>query len=144
MFTFNRKSTNPEVADLASKQNQFCGRLDLNPVSDVEATILLNFGSEGAVMFLEIRKGRAKHLKRTVIEPVFVVGANRQCDMVLGDNQFGPIHFYILKRDGRTTIRKIGYQPEISVNGSTVDNSVDVEDGDRIRTGPFEFVVKAA
>ena len=95
-------------------------------------------------MILEIRRGRAKNLRRTVVEPVFVVGTNQECDMVLGDKQFAPIHFYLLKRSDRTTIRKVGPSPDISVNGSAVRGSSDIQAGDRIRTGPFEFVVKAA
>ncbi len=95
-------------------------------------------------MILEIRRGRAKNLARTVAEPVFVVGANRECDMVLGDNQFDPIHFYIIQRGERSQIRKVGDFPDISVNGNAVSATSDIQHGDRIRTGPFEFVVKAA
>lgn len=95
-------------------------------------------------MILEIRRGRARNLHRSVLEPVFVVGANEECDMVLGDQQFAPIHFYLLQRDGRATIRKVGFRPDISVNGSEIDGTAVIQDGDRIRTGPFEFLVKAA
>lgn len=95
-------------------------------------------------MILEIRRGRAKNLERSVLEPVFVVGANQECDMVLGDQQFAPIHFYLLQRDGHATIRKVGFRPDISVNGNEIDRSAVIQNGDRIRTGPFEFVVKAA
>ena len=94
-------------------------------------------------MILEIRRGRARNRARTVCEPIFVVGGNNQCDMVLGDCQFGPIHFYLLNRDGRTTIRTVATEPAISVNGELTTSGA-LQDGDRIRTGPYEFVVKAA
>lgn len=94
-------------------------------------------------MILEIRRGRARNRERQVIEPMFLVGTNTDCDMVLGDTQFAPIHFYILSRDGRTTIRRVGAKPEVTVNGKLL-RSTSISDGDRIRTGPYEFLVKSA
>ena len=94
-------------------------------------------------MILEIRRGQAKNCERTVCEPVFMVGSNNDCDMVLGDNQFAPIHFFLLNRDGETTIRCLGHAPDVTVNGQDVANRP-LSDGDRIRTGPYEFVVRAA
>ena len=94
-------------------------------------------------MFLEIRRGKARHRQRPVSEPVFVVGSSRDCDMVLGDPQFGPIHFFLLSRNGETTIRTLQRRPDITVNGVEA-SSHRVQDGDRIRTGPYEFVVRAA
>ena len=97
-----------------------------------------------APMVLEIRRGQAKRLIRDISQPVFVVGSGEDCDMVLGDKQFPPIHFFVLHRNGRTTLRHVGSQPELTVNGKTPRSSATIEPGDRIRTGPFEFVVKAA
>lgn len=94
-------------------------------------------------MILEIRRGRAKQKERPVTEPMFLVGGNSDCDMVLGDPQFQPVHFYILSRNGTSSIRRVGPAPELSVNGKLVRSSI-LADGDRIRTGPYEFVVKAA
>ena len=94
-------------------------------------------------MILEIRRGRAKNRERLVVEPMFLVGANLDCDMVLGDAQFPPIHFYILNRNGQTTIRRVGARPEVTVNGK-LRHSGTICDGDRIRTGPYEFLVKSA
>ena len=94
-------------------------------------------------MFLEIRRGRANHRLRQVTEPVFVVGSNKDCDMVLGDPQFGPIHFFLLSRNGETTIRSLERRPDLTVNGVQA-NSESIKEGDRIRTGPYEFVVRAA
>ena len=94
-------------------------------------------------MILQIRRGRAKNLDRAICEPVFVVGANSQCDMILGDHQFPPIHFYVLQRRGQTILRKVGVTPAISINGE-LKTSTALQDGDRIRTGPYEFVVRAA
>lgn len=94
-------------------------------------------------MLLEIRRGQAQHRMRAVIEPVFVVGAEPTCDMVLGDLQFSPVHFYLLNRCGRTTLRCVGRAPEVTINGEA-KQSATIFDGDRIRTGPFEFVVRAA
>lgn len=64
--------------------------------------------------------------------------------MVLGDNQFPVIHFYLLTRGAETIIRPICTQPELTVNGQPQQTALTVTSGDRIRTGPFEFLVKAA
>lgn len=95
------------------------------------------------LMNLEIRRGRANNNLRIVSKPVFLVGANPDCDMVLGDPQFGPIHFFLLNRNGKTTIGRVADEPQITVNGNDRLNG-GLEDGDRIRTGPYEFVVRAA
>ena len=95
-------------------------------------------------MILEIRRGQAKNLNRTITEPVFLVGTSEDCDMVLGDQQFPAIHFYLLRRQGRTIIRPTVSQPELTLNGKPQRSAASVSPGDRIRTGPFEFVVKAA
>lgn len=95
-------------------------------------------------MILEIRRGQAKQLKRSITEPVFLVGTDEGCDMVLGDRQFPVIHFYVLTRDGRTTIRPAARHPELTVNGRPQKSATTISPGDRIRTGPFEFLVKAA
>ena len=94
-------------------------------------------------MNFEIRQGIARKRLRIVSEPVFLVGANGDCDLVLGDPQFSPIHFYLLRRDGVTLLRRVGLSPEVSINGRVANTAI-IHEGDRIRTGPFEFVVRAA
>lgn len=95
-------------------------------------------------MILQIKRGKAKNLNRTVTEPIFLVGSSDDCDMVLGDRQFPPIHFYLLHRNDRTVIRSTASHPELTVNGHTQRTAKPLQPGDRIRTGPYEFVVKAA
>ncbi len=95
-------------------------------------------------MILEIKRGQAKHRRRIITEPVFLVGASDCCDMVLGDQQFPSIHFYMLYRHGRTIIRPTTSHPELTLNGRPQHRAVSVAPGDRIRTGPYEFVLKAA
>jgi predicted component of type VI protein secretion system len=46
----------------------------------------------------------------------------------------------LFRRPGQVTLRRLGFEPELSVNGCVVD-FVSLADGDRIRTGPFEFRV---
>jgi predicted component of type VI protein secretion system len=95
-------------------------------------------------VILEIKRGQAKNLKRTITEPVFLVGNSEDCDLVLGDQQFPAIHFYILYRQGRTILRPTSSFPELTLNGRLQNSAGSVSPGDRIRTGPYEFVVKAA
>ena len=94
-------------------------------------------------MLLEIRRGQAKRRTRSITVPMFLVGTETSCDMVLGDSQFSPVHFYLLTREGHTTLRCLSDTPDVTING-TAKFSSPIFAGDRIRTGPFEFVVKAA
>ena len=94
-------------------------------------------------MLLAIRRGKAKNKTRVVTRPVFIVGGNRDCDMVLGDPQFAPMHFYLFHRNGATTLRCLSGFPEVTINGKR-KRAASIHDGDRIRTGCYEFVFKAA
>ena len=92
-------------------------------------------------MILEIRRGRAAHLHRPVREPLFLVGTSPDCDMVLGDAQFASVHFYLLSRNGHTSLRRVVSAPELTVNGKELPSAI-LSDGDRIRTGSYEFLVR--
>jgi hypothetical protein len=77
---------------------------------------------------------------RQVGGPVYVVGAAMDSDLVLGDLQFPDLHFYLLVAKGIVSLRHLGDDPEITVNGR-VAHRTRLLDGDRIRTGPFEFLL---
>ena len=87
---------------------------------------------------LTIHRGRAQRLVRRVTGPVFTIGAAETCDMVLGDVQFPDVHSYVCIRVGVVSMRYLGEGPTVTVNGREVRWG-ELRDGDRIRTGPFEF-----
>jgi predicted component of type VI protein secretion system len=89
---------------------------------------------------LEILRGRAKNSLRDVATPAFLIGAAADCDLVLGDPQFPEVHSYLLLSEKGVILRHLGFQPETAVNGEIVAQATLV-DGDRIRTGPYEFQV---
>jgi hypothetical protein len=90
---------------------------------------------------LEIRRGKARNLVRKVFGPVYLIGRARDCDLVLGDEQFPEAYAYVFVSDPAVTLRRLGAGPDLTVNGRVVQN-VELRDGDRIRTGPFEFHVR--
>jgi hypothetical protein len=71
---------------------------------------------------------------------VYLAGSAADCDLVLGDMQFPDAHFYLLVGRGTVSLRHLGESPEITVNGR-VATATRLLDGDRIRTGPFEFLL---
>jgi hypothetical protein len=89
-------------------------------------------------VLLEIRRGAVRHRLRPVTGPVYLIGASAECDLVLGDPQFPEIHAYLLVSDEEVLLRYLGIGPEITVDGRPVQ-AVQLLDGDRLRTGPFEF-----
>lgn len=90
---------------------------------------------------LVITRGRARHRVRSVTAPVFMIGTAPDCDLVLGDDRFPEVHAYLLVGQGPVLLRWLGLDPEITVNGAKVDH-VSLRDMDRIRTGPYEFLVR--
>jgi pSer/pThr/pTyr-binding forkhead associated (FHA) protein len=88
--------------------------------------------------WLEIRRGAARQRLRPVRGPVYLIGASADCDLVLGDPQFPPVHAYLRVRDDRVLLRYLGAGPEITVDGRPVE-AAELLHGDRLRTGPFEF-----
>jgi hypothetical protein len=91
-------------------------------------------------VLLEIRRGAARHRLRPVLGPVYLIGTSAECDLVLADPQFPEIHAYLLVSDEGVLLRYLGIGPEITVDGRPVE-AVQLLDGDRLRTGPFEFRV---
>lgn len=89
-------------------------------------------------VLLEIRRGAARHKLRPVAGPVYLIGRSDGCDLVLADPQFPEIHAYLLISEGRVLIRRLGEGPEITVDGRPIE-AAELFNGDRLRTGPFEF-----
>ncbi len=90
---------------------------------------------------LMINRGRARHRVRPVRPPVFLIGSAADCDLVLGDQRFADVHAYLLVGTGRVSLRWLGLEPELTVNGAPATH-VRLEDDDRIRMGPYEFILR--
>ena len=90
--------------------------------------------------YLEITRGTAKRPMRSVREPVYLIGRSHDCDLVLGDAQFGDVPAYLFPNGDQLSLRWLGDGPEVTVNGEKSMSTV-LHDEDRIRTGPFEFFV---
>jgi len=69
---------------------------------------------------------------------VFLIGGARDCDLVLGDPQFPEIHAYLFITEDGVSVRHLGAGPDLTVDGRVV-HCTWLDDGARIRTGPFEF-----
>lgn len=89
---------------------------------------------------LEITRGQARHKLRRLKEATYLFGSSENCDLVLGDPQFPEVHGYILVTPEGVSIRHLGAQPVLTVEGEPV-TSTGLKHNDRIRTGPFEFRV---
>ena len=85
-----------------------------------------------------ILRGLARQKHRPIHGPAFLIGRASDCDLVLGDPQFADVHACVLMCRGGLWIRHLGFSPEITVNGQPI-NRMQLLDGDRIRTGPYEF-----
>ncbi|MCC9605279.1 FHA domain-containing protein [Blastopirellula sp. JC732] len=87
---------------------------------------------------LLIRRGRAEKPSRPINAPLFLIGSDADCDLVLGDPQFPGSYAYIFHRGSQLTFRWLGEGPELTVNGEAFSDGKLVN-GDRIRCGPYEF-----
>jgi hypothetical protein len=89
---------------------------------------------------LEIVRGQARNMLRPVQVPAFLIGSADDCDLVLGDPQFPDLHSYLRVEAQRVTLRYLGFQPALTLNGLAV-TTAELTQGDRIRSGPYEFLV---
>ena len=89
---------------------------------------------------LEIMRGRAKQMRRPVTGPAFLIGAAKDCDLVLGDPQFPAVHTYLRRDENGCSIRSLGFAPQLYVNGRPVE-AAHLANGDILRLGPYEFRV---
>lgn len=92
---------------------------------------------------LTITQGKTAWPHRGVRQRVFTIGRGSECDLVLGDPQFPEIHCYLWFRDGELRLRALTDQPLLTVNGEEIE-VVTLHSGDRIRTGPYQWVVEIA
>jgi predicted component of type VI protein secretion system len=96
-------------------------------------------GSQGTVE-LEILRGAARHRRRKVTVPVFLIGTANDCDLVLGDPAMPEVHTYLYVRAEGVTIRTLGAAPPLQVEGRPVE-SARLRDGNSFAIGPFAFRV---
>jgi hypothetical protein len=89
---------------------------------------------------LEITRGRAKHLRRTVRTTAFLIGTANDCDLVLGDPRFPEVHSYLFVSREAVTIRQLGPGPALCVGGRAVTRAT-LDDLDTVQMGPYEFRV---
>lgn len=89
---------------------------------------------------LEIIQGQAKHRFRPIEAPAYLIGAAPDCDLVLGDPQFPEVHSCIRIKDGKVTVRHLGFSPNLVVNGRLISHARLI-DGDQIQTGSYQFGV---
>ena len=89
---------------------------------------------------LEIVRGQAREKVRHVTTPAFLIGSAPDCDLVLGDPRFPQVYAYLIVHTGGVLVRHLGFEPELTVNGQEASR-VALRDGDRLRLGPYEFVV---
>lgn len=92
-------------------------------------------------VYLEVAQGMARYRLRPVSGPVFLIGTGGDNDLVLGDPQFPEVHSYLFVNPEVVSLRHMGEGPEITVNGRPVRTTM-LEDGDRLRTGAFEFKMR--
>jgi hypothetical protein len=90
---------------------------------------------------LEITHGRAKHKNRHVRSSAFLIGSAPDCDLVLGDPRFDPVHSYVFVSPTRVTIRQLGFGPPLCVDGRQVAWAA-LADLDRLQMGTYEFQIR--
>jgi hypothetical protein len=90
---------------------------------------------------LEIIRGRARQRIRPIVRPAFLIGSAADSDLMLGAQQFPTAHCYLLLNPEGVGLRWLGFAPEVLVNDRPVEKA-ELEDGDILRTGPYEFRIR--
>lgn len=102
-----------------------------------------HFSCAGPQVELVIVHGRARETRRKVAGPVFMIGAARDCDLVLADARFPDVHSYIYVRREGVSVRHLGDGPGVEVDGRPVHMTRLVH-GDQLRMGPYTFELRIA
>ena len=92
-------------------------------------------------MTLEIIRGRARQRIRPIVRPAFLIGSAADSDLMLGAEKFPAAHCYLLLNPEGVGLRWLGFAPEVLVNDRPVEKA-ELEDGDLLRTGPYEFRIR--
>ena len=87
---------------------------------------------------LRISRGQARQSERAIEVPVFTLGSAGDCDLILGDQQFPELYAYILRTHDGYQLRCLAVEPILTVNAE-VTLLTKLQNGDRIRCGPYEF-----
>jgi predicted component of type VI protein secretion system len=109
-------------------------RIDRQPHGDRDAR------PEVPAVELEILRGAARHRRRPVVVPVFLIGTAEDCDLMLGDAGLPEVHTYLYVRAEGVTIRSLGAAPALHVEGRSVE-SARLRDGNCFAIGPYAFRV---
>lgn len=89
---------------------------------------------------LEIVRGQAQQRRRPVTGPAYLIGTSCDCDLVLSAAQFSEIYACLVVLPGQAMVRQVGDGPAMLINGRPASDA-NLQDGDRIVGGPFEFIV---
>jgi len=90
-------------------------------------------------LVLEICSGRTRFPFRPVTSNRFLIGAAEGCDLRLGGDDMPPLHSIVHVDHVEALLETITLTPPLKVNGLVVE-SVLLQDGDRVRIGPFELL----
>ncbi len=99
-----------------------------------------HFLAKAPKIHLEITRGQARRKMRPVEVPVFMIGRADDCDLVLGDPRMPDAHTYLIMNETGVAVRHLGIEPVLTVDGDIV-NSMQLQDGNRLGIGPYEFLV---
>ena len=75
------------------------------------------------------------------MRPAFLIGSAADSDLMLGAEQFPTAHCYLMLNPEGVGLRWLGFAPEMRVNDRPVEKAA-LQDGDILRTGPYEFRIR--
>ena len=87
---------------------------------------------------LRVCQGKAVHRLRRVSQPVFLMGSDRRCDLLLGDSTFPGVQSYVAVTSVDLTIHHLEGGPELRVNDA-VERVRRLQNGDTIRLPGYCF-----
>lgn len=94
-------------------------------------------------MKLKVLAGAKQGAEVPLKKSKFVIGRASDCSLRAGSDAISRHHCVILRRDSGPSVRDLGSRNGTYVNGEKIDAETPLNDGDRIRVGPLEFVFEA-
>lgn len=115
------------------------GRVRMRPDSQLgKSEAHLSGEGRRSAASLRISRGLVNQREREIEVPVFTLGSAADCDLILGDEQFPELYAYILRTHDGYRLRCLTAEPILTVNAEDIV-ATQLQNGDRIRCGPYEF-----
>ena len=92
-------------------------------------------------VYLKVLEGAKSGGTIAIKKDKFLIGRSRKCNLCASTNSISRQHCLIIRRDASVTIQDLGSRNGTLVNGSRIDQEIEIHSGDELVVGPLRFML---